>query len=418
MNTYLTNKEYRILTNATLLNAIGNSLFNIVFIVYASMLPFNTLAVSLASITIFIPSLFQPLVGHLADNTKEKLKWNIYSRLTQFLLFSLLAFLILLKPSLLLFIILLLINVIADCLGFFSSAIQLPFIKELVDEDNLRDVMGFQTALQTLIQLVFQGLGAILIVQLNYNFSIFAGINALTFLIAALIILTHYSLLKPWNDALKVEKTMQTKTNSFTKDFKEVIALLMKNPYLKMIIFFAILINLLTSTSESLLNISLLTKEYLWIGNLPNTIALIGIFISVGVLLGSLFTKDFFKNVNSSLIIALILVNTTLIPIFLILVHSIILVLLSLFTLGYLIGKLNPRVSAYMISEVPQDKLGITSGVFSTLVLAGAPIGQLIFLGTANVVNDTLSWILYGGLSIVFLIISLTSKNKGGEKLS
>lgn len=62
MNTYLTNKEYRILTNATLLNAIGNSLFNIVFIVYASMLPFNTLAVSLASITILFQASFSLLL--------------------------------------------------------------------------------------------------------------------------------------------------------------------------------------------------------------------------------------------------------------------------------------------------------------------------------------------------------------------
>ena len=412
MNTYLHNKEYRILTNANLLNAVGNSLFNIVFIVYASTLPFNTLAVSLASITIFIPSLFQPLVGHQADQTKEKLKWNIYSRLIQFLLFSLLAVLILLEPSFLLFSVLLLINVVADCLGFFSSTLQLSFIKELVDEESLRDVMGFQNAMFTLIQLIFQGLGAFLIVQLNYNFSVFAGINAITFLLAALVIMASYSLLKPCNDSLKINENTVSKSNSFIEDFKEVTTIFMKNPFLKMIISFAVLINLLTSTSESLLNISLLTKEYLWIGNLPNSIALIGIFISVGLLIGSLWTKDFLRNVSSSSIISLILTNITLIPILLILVKSFALVLISLFTLGYLIGKLNPRVSAFMISEVPQEKLGITSGVFSTLVMAGAPIGQLIFLGTANIFNDTLSWWLYGGIALVFLSLSLISKKQ------
>lgn len=127
MNTYFSNKGYRTLTNASLLNAIGNSLYNIVFIVYASTLPFNTLAVSLASVAIFIPSFFQPFVGHLADATKNKLKWNILSRFIQFLLFILLAWLILLEPNFLLFMILLLINVVADCFGFFSSAVQLPF---------------------------------------------------------------------------------------------------------------------------------------------------------------------------------------------------------------------------------------------------------------------------------------------------
>ncbi|MEG2254394.1 MAG: MFS transporter, partial [Vagococcus sp.] len=50
MHIYLKNKGYRTLTNASLLNGIGNSLYNIVFIVYASTLSFNTLAVSLASV--------------------------------------------------------------------------------------------------------------------------------------------------------------------------------------------------------------------------------------------------------------------------------------------------------------------------------------------------------------------------------
>ena len=106
MNIYLKNKGYRTLTNASLLNAIGNSLYNIVFIVYASTLPFNTLAVSLASMAIFIPSFFQPFVGYLADKTTKKLRWNVLSRLIQAMLFILLAVLILLEPNFSLFIIL------------------------------------------------------------------------------------------------------------------------------------------------------------------------------------------------------------------------------------------------------------------------------------------------------------------------
>jgi hypothetical protein len=38
--------------------------------------------------------------------------------------------------------------------------------------------------------------------------------------------------------------------------------------------------------------------------------------------------------------------------------------------------------------------------------MAGTPIGQLIFLGSANVFSDTLSWILFGTLSVIFLLIS------------
>lgn len=404
MNTYFSNKGYRTLTNASLLNAIGNSLYNIVFIVYASTLPFNTLAVSLASVAIFIPSFFQPFVGHLADATKNKLKWNILSRFIQFLLFILLAWLILLEPNFLLFMILLLINVVADCFGFFSSALQLPFIKLLVEKDSLMEAMGFQTALQTLIQLIFQGAGAFFIVQLNYNFSLFAIINAITFLVAGGIILSHYNLLNQFDLTLAENKI--NSQNNFRRDFKETLHLFLQNRFLKMIIIFAVLINLLGSSSDGLLNVSLIHRNVLWFNNLPNTLAIVSISSSIGILLGSLFTKDFFKDVSSLLIISLILLNTALLPITIILLPSKILLVALLFTLGYLLGKINPRISAYIISEVPEEKLGLTSGIFSILVMAGTPIGQLIFLGSANVFSDTLSWILFGTLSVIFLLIS------------
>lgn len=404
MNTYFSNKGYRTLTNASLLNAIGNSLYNIVFIVYASTLPFNTLAVSLASVAIFIPSFFQPFVGHIADKTTHKLKWNILSRVLQFILFMVLAGLILLEPSFSLFLVLLLINVVSDCLGFFSSAIQLPFIKLLVKEESLMEAMGFQTALQTLIQLIFQGAGAFFIVQLNYNFSLFAIINAITFLIAGGIILSHYKFLKEIDGKLGQKEV--SSQNNFRRDFKETIHLFLQNPFLKMIIIFAVLINLLGSSSDGLLNVSLIHRDVLWFNNLPNTLAAVSISSSIGILLGSLFTKDFFKGVSSLMIISLILFNTALLPVTVILLPSKVLLVTLLFTLGYLLGKINPRISAYIISEVPEEKLGLTSGIFSILVMAGTPIGQLIFLGSANVFSDTLSWLLFGTLSVIFLFIS------------
>lgn len=416
MNVYLKNKGYRFLTNASLLNAIGNSLYNIVFIVYASTLPFNTLAVSLASITIFIPSFFQPFIGHFADKTKSKTKWIIRARLGQFLLFLLLAKAILLEPSLPLFLLLLIINVLGDCLGTFSGSLQLPFFKQLISEEDLTEAMGFQSGLNTLIQLIFQGLGAFAIVKLNYNFSLFGLINAITFLLAALIIVIHYNFISSLEQQM-ISQTEQRKT-TFISDFKETMGIFLNNPFLKIIIFFAVLINLLFSSAEGLLNISLLDRQILWFGNLPNTIALVSISTSVGLLLGSLLTMDFFKHIKSLTIISLILINACLLPFTLIVIQSKWLMALLLFSFGYLLGKINPRLSAYLISEVPTEKLGLTSGIFNVLAMAGAPLGQLIFLGTANLINDLLSWIIFGTLSFLFFIYAVLGNNKVSDPIT
>lgn len=116
MQVYLHNKGYRALVNAALLTGIGMSLFNIVFVIYASTLPFNTLAVSLASMAMLVPNLLQIVTGHLADRTQRKVRWMMTSRLFQGVLFLLLAWLIQLPPSLITFLLLLAINILSDCL--------------------------------------------------------------------------------------------------------------------------------------------------------------------------------------------------------------------------------------------------------------------------------------------------------------
>ncbi|MFR3286969.1 MAG: MFS transporter, partial [Enterococcus casseliflavus] len=194
MKEYQQNNGYRALVNAALLSGIGMSLFNIVFVVYASTLPFNALAVSLASMALLVPDLLRILTGYLADRTKNKVQWMISSRLLQGVLFVALAFLIQLPPSLWSFFLLLGINIVSDCLGAYCSGLQLPYVRRLVPADALDSAMGFQMACQTTVQIVFQGIGAWGIILLNNNFAAFGLINAVTFFLAAIVIFWNRSL--------------------------------------------------------------------------------------------------------------------------------------------------------------------------------------------------------------------------------
>ena len=68
MHDYLHNRGYRALITASVLSGIGDSLYNIVFIIYASTTPFKTLAVSLASMATFLPNLLSMVTGYWADS--------------------------------------------------------------------------------------------------------------------------------------------------------------------------------------------------------------------------------------------------------------------------------------------------------------------------------------------------------------
>lgn len=63
-----------------------------------------------------------------------------------------------------------------------------------------------------------------------------------------------------------------------------------------------------------------------------------------------------------------------------------------------------------MLKTIPQDKLAIVNGVFGTVVLIGAPLGQFIFLGIGNMWNVTLSWALFAIGTVVIIMMAIKDK--------
>lgn len=395
MNEYLTNKGYRALTNAALLNGIGNSLFNIVFVIYASTTPFKTLAVSLASMALLIPSLLNILTGYFADRTKQKTRWMIISRIAQFALFGALTLLIRLPATVPLFLILLMINIVSDCLGAYGVGLQLPLLRRLLPEEALDEAMGFQMATQTLVQIIFQGLGAWAIVLLGYDFSLFGLINAITLLFAGLSILRHRTILQHAEPGSNFSDNEATSSESFRSSLKTTIKLLYSNRFLKIIMLFALAVNTLGACIDGLMNISLLEISQLLLNNYGNTLAIISITVSFGTILGSLITGDFFKNTTTLRIVSCTMTTLAVLALNFLWLKNVWLMLACLFFVGYTSGKINPRMSAYMMREVDEERLAVTNGIFTTIVLLGGPIGQVFFLGIANALTITISWQFY-----------------------
>ncbi|MGX7013787.1 MFS transporter [Vagococcus silagei] len=419
MNQYRKNKGYRALFNATMLTAIGNSLFNIVFIVYASQQPFNKLAITLASMTMFIPAFLDPWVGHLADQTIRKHKWMVYSRILQGLLFVLLASIVMLPSSMMLFLILLVINVASDCLGEYGNGLCLAYFQAMIPTEEVDGVMGFQMSARTMVQLIFQGIAGWAIVQMNYQYSLFGLINACFFFAAAFVVFVHqkdFYLNKgvaedaQANDA-EIEKL------SFKESLRFTGKLINKNFALKLLLIVALFFNLLGSSFGSLLNISLLTLSNMWIQNFAQTISLVSVFISVGVLVGSFTINGLFKNWEPHRIIMLALVVMMCFPINILFIQSRVLLFANVLLSGYLMGKINPRISAMMIKIIPQDKLAISSGIFQLIVLIGGPIGQVIFLGSANLFSSTISWAIYLIMTVMILIAMKRTETLNERKM-
>ncbi|WKZ96163.1 MFS transporter [Lacticaseibacillus paracasei] len=401
MHEYLTNRGYRAILNANLLSGIGDSLYNIVFIIYAATMPFKSLAVTLAAMATSVPTMLSLLTGSLADRTHAKTRHMVATRLGQMLLFLSLAVMILLPASFPLFLSLLLINIVSDSLGQYGNGLTLPLLHRLIPAKELNTALSFQSATSSTVQLVFQGLGASLIVLLNHNYALFGLLNVLTFLLAAVTLVFRKKQLKQAEPPVTTGKSQPVIGN-----IRAVLKFLAGNQFLFAVILFAMLVNTLGSSVDGLMNITLVQEPDLWLRDFGTTVAIINVVFSVGLIFGALFAKDGLQRLSTFKLLSLLMAAIVGLSSSFFLLHSIVAALGFSFVTAYLMGKINPRLATVMMRQVPEQQRGATAGVVNLAALIGMPVGQVIFFTIANLASAHVSWIVMAGLATgLFLVL-------------
>jgi len=401
MHEYLTNRGYRAILNASLLSGIGDSLYNIVFIIYAATMPFKSLAVTLAAMATSVPTMLSLLTGSLADRTHAKTRHMVATRLGQMLLFLSLAVMILLPDSFPLFLSLLLINIVSDSLGQYGNGLTLPLLHRLIPAKELNTALSFQSATSSTVQLVFQGLGASLIVLLNHNYALFGLLNALTFLLAAVTLVFRKKQLKQAEPPVTTGKSQPVIGN-----IRAVLKFLAGNQFLFAVILFAMLVNTLGSSVDGLMNITLVQEPDLWLRDFGTTVAIINVVFSVGLIFGALFAKDGLQRLSTFKLLSLLMAAIVGLSSSFFLLHSIVAALGFSFVTAYLMGKINPRLATVMMRQVPEQQMGTTAGVVNLAALIGMPVGQVIFFTIANLASAHVSWIVMAGVATgLFLVL-------------
>ncbi|MDM7529411.1 MFS transporter [Lacticaseibacillus paracasei] len=401
MHEYLTNRGYRAILNASLLSGIGDSLYNIVFIIYAATMPFKSLAVTLAAMATSVPTMLSLLTGSLADRTHAKTRHIVATRLGQMLLFLSLAVMILLPASFPLFLSLLLINIVSDSLGQYGNGLTLPLLHRLIPAKELNTALSFQSATSSTVQLVFQGIGASLIVLLNHNYALFGLLNALTFLLAAVTLVFRKKQLKQAEPPVTTGKSQPVIGN-----IREVLKFLAGNQFLFAVILFAILVNTLGSSVDGLMNITLVQEPDLWLRDFGTTVAIINVVFSVGLIFGALFAKDGLQRLSTFKLLSLLMAAIVGLSSSFFLLHSSVAALGFSFVTAYLMGKINPRLATVMMRQVPEQQMGTTAGVVNLAALIGMPVKQVIFFTIANLASAHVSWIVMAGLATgLFLVL-------------
>ena len=155
-------------------------------------MPQPSLAVGIANLIVFIPSLFTIFVGMKADRTKKKANWLIRIGYLQAMLFILIALMTKI-PGYLAFSIVCFLNIVSDCLSDYRGGLQLPIMKKNIPDEDLMEAYSFNQLLSMVCSISGQALGVWLLAISHQNFSLVASINAVTFLLSSTCLLMRKS---------------------------------------------------------------------------------------------------------------------------------------------------------------------------------------------------------------------------------
>lgn len=351
------------------------------------------------------------LSGYWADRAQRKIHAMVSTRLVQAGLFLLIACLIGKSSSLIIFFTLLLINFICDLLGQYSNGIVLPLLKHLLPASDMKNALSLTTAGTEVIKLVCQGAGAGLIVLLHHHYALFAVINAVTFLLAACLVIQQRHLIAPPEKKPAKLSARPTRRPFLHESWNSIRQLHHQTALFPLLLLF-FFVNAVDSSSDALVSLTLVGSPSFWIGNFGNTVATCNMLFSAGLILGALLNHDWLKNCKLTSLLNITLIASLTISLNFIFQGTVWLLFAAMFVLAYALGKIGPRFSALMIERTDERRLAATAGAVNTLLLLGAPLGQSIFMTLANVSGIRICWMLYSALAALLIIFSLFTKHK------
>lgn len=416
MNIFFKNRNFRYLLTSNILSVIGITLFDIVFIIYAKSFPNPELAISAVTFISTLPFLSDFLLGYAADKTKDPIKMIIKIRAFQASLYFIFAIVVDFSQSWIVFGIVLLINLLSDLSGTYSTYLTLPITKNIVEQKNLTSARSFQTGIMNIIDLTGKLFGATLIVLLKYNYSLFGLLNAFFFTLSVILFWINrksfYEVVSYARNEKFVNKSLKKTVKQFYIDSLNNLRILNS---IRQIFHFTIIfsiMNLISSAQFSLIALSYNKYEHLQFGSFGFTIALFGTIESFGLILGALVPLSYFKNksVEFNLIMEILLTCGIILNIMYI--QDKYSLLLLTFLSGYFLGLSNPRIDSFIMIITPENSLSSVTSIFYSIIQLTVPIGSALFLFIANTVSIELSWFILLIISFILLFFSIILSKK------
>lgn len=383
MKKLLSNKLFISLFSADMLSNFGDGLYYLALMNYVALLPDPKLGLAAVSLSETLPMLFSFAIGIKADQSKKKLELILGTLLLRVGLYSLVGLLMGLSPSLWVVLVASLINFVSDLAGQYENGLYSPIGLRIVAAEDREQAAAFRSTFSSLLGLVFQASGAVLVGLMSYQSLAF--FNAGTFAVVALIMLGLRPAIQHLldRDPIKVVKQTEAKQSIFVdmwQSSKQVFGFIKESPILKQLMIIVPIINALSSVLSTIFVLSLTQNpEMVWV-NLAFSLSASSIIFMLGNIVGGSLGMTVAQKWDVVLIARLLAVAPSLIFASLFWLNTPML-FLSLFVIASLIGIINPKLNAMIVNTMPEEHLATIGAGIGTYFSAGMFFSRVLVSG-------------------------------------
>lgn len=343
------------------------------------------------------PALTAILTGYLADRTMHKTRMQVVIKLVQVCIYLVMAIMIGRSKSLPVFLLLVAMDMTSSMLEGYAGSLWMPVLKHLVQPGQLHQATSITSATSSVAAVISAGGGAVLIAFLGNSFAIFALINALTFLLAGILVAVGYR--EFVRAEVSVNGSPVGKHVGLAFSLHVTLGEFRHSAFLVLMVGFGCMVNLLGTALQPLLNLGLISMPEVWWGSYGPTIAAVNGISSLGLILGALIAADPLRRLPMAHLLTGVMAAAAVVGVNLVWLRIPALLFFPLLAMNYLLGKINPRFMTMLISTVAEDHLAATMGVVQTVMMIGAPLGQMVFLTLGNLVGIPITMSIYAGLT-------------------
>lgn len=385
----LKNRIFIRVFSVNLLSNIGDRLLLFILPLWIMETTNSSFFVSIINaITTVVTVLLTPLTGTFADRSSRR-KLMVLGDIIRLLV--MLALGIVTFYTQFHFGILILLMVIRSLGTSIYSPASNASLLTFVEKEHINQAVAWRQTMMQIAGVVAPLLGGILVAIYNYELIFF--IDAASFLLSVIVLLT-----------VKFPNDIQVKIpKPFWHDLKEGINVVTNDRLIKILLFFACLINILGAALTVAIQVSVVRMDLgsLWWGI---------IFVSspIGMIVGSMSSKMFKLNtqtISNAFIFASIMGAfnvlmgfTTLNPY----IFS-----LMFFLSGYAFGLSNVYFGTLYQKLIPLDKQGRFFGFLNSLLLIATPIGQTLTGGGLEILSEHIFIVFIGLLTVIVGLYSL-----------